>query len=260
MKNFRTWGQAPYKAAVIHGGPGAPGSLAPVAREMSEYLGVIEPLQTADSSEGQLAELAAVLQEHAALPVTLVGWSWGAILSYIAAARFPALVKKLVLIGTPPLDFANTPDLAQVWLDRLPEEKRIEYLSLENIVWGGAAGDKSASMARLFRLIAKAESYDPVPYKDEVLEYQVDINISVGLELRQLLASGELLKLGKKIACPVLAIHGDYDPRPARCVEQPLSRVIRDFKFVLLGKCGHYPWMEKYARENFLKVLRKEIA
>ena len=47
MRNFRLYGNKPYKIAVIHGGPGAPGEMAPVARELSSDYGVIEPLQTA---------------------------------------------------------------------------------------------------------------------------------------------------------------------------------------------------------------------
>ncbi len=33
MKNLRTYGAAPFGIAVVHGGPGAPGQMAPVARE-----------------------------------------------------------------------------------------------------------------------------------------------------------------------------------------------------------------------------------
>jgi len=259
MKNLRTWGKRPYKIAVIHGGPGAPGGMAPVARELSSITGVLEPLQTANSVDGQVVEISAVLKENGELPITLIGWSWGAILSYITAARYPALVRKLILIGTPPLEAKNVPDISLEWVNRLTEEERVEFFSLENFVWDGKEGDKSESMGKLFRLCARADSYDPIPYKDEVLEYQLDINISVGLELYKLQESGELTGLGREIACPVAAIHGDYDPRPAEAVKKPLSRVVKDFKFILLEKCGHYPWMEKYARDEFFRVLRREI-
>ena len=47
MKNPRLYGSAPFNIAVIHGGPGAPGEMAPVARELSSLRGVLEPLQTA---------------------------------------------------------------------------------------------------------------------------------------------------------------------------------------------------------------------
>ena len=34
MKNYRTWGNAPFTVAVIHGGPGVAGEMAPVADEL----------------------------------------------------------------------------------------------------------------------------------------------------------------------------------------------------------------------------------
>lgn len=40
MTNPRIYGKAPYSIVVIHGGPGAPGQVAPVARELSENFGV----------------------------------------------------------------------------------------------------------------------------------------------------------------------------------------------------------------------------
>jgi hypothetical protein len=54
MKNPRTYGITPYSIAVIHGGPGAPGQMAPVARELSRDYGVLEPLQTATTLDGQV--------------------------------------------------------------------------------------------------------------------------------------------------------------------------------------------------------------
>ena len=58
MKNLRVYGKAPYSVAVIHGGPGAPGSIAPVASELSKDIGVLEPLQ-AEAAGGGLVETSA---------------------------------------------------------------------------------------------------------------------------------------------------------------------------------------------------------
>lgn len=89
MKNLRTYGTPPFNLAVIHGGPGAPGEMAPVAKELSSLGGVLEPLQTKATLEDQLRELRAILEENGALPVTLIGFSWGAMLSFIFTARYP---------------------------------------------------------------------------------------------------------------------------------------------------------------------------
>ena len=54
MENFRMHGLAPYGVAVVHGGPGAEGEMRPVARKLSVDRGVLEPLQTETSVNGQL--------------------------------------------------------------------------------------------------------------------------------------------------------------------------------------------------------------
>jgi pimeloyl-ACP methyl ester carboxylesterase len=259
MKNIRIWGDKPYQVAVVHGGPGTPGHMAPVARELSKDMGILEPLQTKDTVDGQVEELADVLKKYADIPVVLVGHSWGAILSAITAARFPEIVKKLILIGAAPLDVKDAPDYTKIRFERLSEEKKAEVLSLGEYIWDGATEDKSKSLKRFFGLLARGDAYDLLPYEDEVLEYQLDINVSVGAEMGTLLTSGRYLELSRQITCPVVAIYGDYDPRPAELVRESFSRVHKDFEFILLEKCGHTPWTEKHARKKFFTVLRKEI-
>jgi hypothetical protein len=75
MNNLRTYGVTPFKIALVHGGPGAPGEMAPVARELSSEMGILEPLQTADSIDGQVEELKNVLETHGNPPLILVGFS-----------------------------------------------------------------------------------------------------------------------------------------------------------------------------------------
>ncbi|MFH1321005.1 MAG: alpha/beta fold hydrolase [Bacteroidota bacterium] len=99
MKNLRKYGTAPFTVAVVHGGPGAPGSIAPVARELSLNLGTLEPLQTSTSIEGQIHELLTVLEKHGDLPITLIGHSWGAWLCFIFTARHPLIVNKFINIA-----------------------------------------------------------------------------------------------------------------------------------------------------------------
>jgi pimeloyl-ACP methyl ester carboxylesterase len=259
MKNIRKWGKPPFKVAVIHGGPGAPGEMAPVARELAKAVGVLEPLQTKGSLEGQVQELRDVLKQNGNLPVVLVGWSHGATLGYILSARYPALIEKLVIVGAPSFEEKYMADILSDRLNRLTEEERAEVFNLEKCIWDRAEEDKNVSLKRLFQLYAKADSYDPLPHKDELLEIQLDVNISVGLETHKVLASGELLEMGKQITCPVVAIHGDYDTHLPEGVREPLARVLKDFRFILLEKCGHEPWLERYARDNFFKILKKEI-
>ena len=98
----------PYTVAVIHGGPGVAGEMAPVAREISRTYGVIEPLQTEWTLAGQVVELKNVLTRQGSLPVVLVGHSWGAMLGYIFAAKYPAMVKKTSHLSQPQYTHCST--------------------------------------------------------------------------------------------------------------------------------------------------------
>jgi pimeloyl-ACP methyl ester carboxylesterase len=259
MKNLRIYGNRPYSVAVLHGGPGYPGAMAPVARELSTDYGVLEPLQDADSIDGQVKELESVLRKNADLPVILVGWSWGSTLALITAAQHPNLVRKLILVCGAPLEKKYRENVFAEKLNRLSDDERAEVFSLQEIAYGDSPGDKAASLARLFEIFSKADSFDLLPHTDEVIEYQVDINKSVGIESHKLYTGNDLLKVLAGIRCSVIAINGDSDTRPAAGISEPLSRILKDFRYILLEKCGHMPWYERYARDRFYKILRKEI-
>ena len=260
MINLRKYGKKPYKVAVVHGGPGMPGHIAPVARELSKVIGVLEPLQTKDSFEGQVQELREVLEQHGDIPINLVGHSWGAFLSFIVTARCPALVKKLIIVGSGPFAEEYAANITPDRLNRLSEKDRIEAIEMIEVINNPASLDKDKPMARVAALFAKADTYSSLSYKNEVLEFSEKINRKVWAEAKNLRTSGEILELGRKITCPVVAVHGDYDPHLPEGVKAPLTRVLKDFRFILLEKCGHEPWIEKFARDKFFEILKKEIA
>ena len=261
MKNYRLWGKPPNKVVVVHGGPGAPGSMAPVARELSKDFGVMELLETASTVQGQIEELANVLNTQGELPVIIVGWSWGAALSYMTTAKHPELVKKLVLIGTSPVLARKgaRPDPLPIYLERFTEVEKAEFFRLVSNLRDEKTKDKNAEFGKLCRVIGNAEIFEPIPAKDDVIEYQFDINQAIGQELNKLILGRTLIEAGKKIECPVVAIQGDFDSNIAEELRDALSSVIKNFKFILLNKCGHSPWVEKYARDEFFKAMREEI-
>ena len=136
--------------------------MAPVARELSSVRGVLEPLQTAPSIEGQVQELRTVLQEKADLPVTLIGWSWGAMLGFIFAAQHPSFVAKLILVGSGVYEEKFAVNIMKTRLSRLNEEERAEAFSMMRKLEDPAVGDKNTLMATFGKLISKADSYDPL--------------------------------------------------------------------------------------------------
>ncbi len=245
--------------AVIHGGPGAAGEMAPVARELASGWGVLEPLQTEASLEGQIEELSSVLENNGDLPVTLIGFSWGAWLSFMFAASYPEMVKKLILVGSGPYEFRYTIGIQETRLIRLSEDERIEVKSLVDVLDNPSTEDKNAAFARFGALFSKADAYDPIKLESEEMDYRYEIFINVWKDAAELRMSGRLLEIGKHIQCPIVAIHGDYDPHPADGVQKPLSNIIKDFRFTLLENCGHMPWNERQARDKFYEILKEEL-
>ena len=68
MRPVRQWGPGPYPVAVIHWGPGAPGEMAHVARDLSQVKCVLEPFQNETTLEGQIQELRQSWQSMAKYP------------------------------------------------------------------------------------------------------------------------------------------------------------------------------------------------
>jgi pimeloyl-ACP methyl ester carboxylesterase len=260
MKSLRRYGHKPFNVAVIHGGPGAPGEMAPVARELSSYASVLEPLQTTPTIEGQVQELKAILEKNGDTPLTLIGFSWGAMLSFIFTARYPSVIKKLILIGSVAFEEKYAADIMRTRLDRLNDEERCEVLYLLETLSDPSIENKNTLMARFGELISRADSYDTLPHDSEVLLFQYDIYQSVWEQASELRSSGKLLQFGNRIKCPVVAIHGAYDPHLPEGVKGPLSRILKNFKFILLEECGHYPWFERRAKDKFYSILKNEIS
>ncbi len=260
MKNLRTYGSPPFKIAVLHGGPGAPGYMAPVAKELSESSGVLEPLQTKDTINGQVEELYTILNEHTQLPVVLIGHSWGGFLSIIFTSGYPELVSKLILISSGPFEEKYVSSIKQTRNSRLSETEKEEAKKIEIELNEPTASDKTELLVKLGNLTSRADSYDPIPANSEVIEYQTEIHNKVWNEAVIMRKEGKFIEMIKNLTCPVSAIHGDYDPHPYEGVREPFSSYVKDFEFILLKKCGHYPWLEKHAKDDFYEVLKKTLA
>lgn len=256
MENPRKYGKPPYKIIVVHGGPGAAGEMAPVARELSKGFGVLEPLQTRDSVDGQIREMSEVIKKNNK-QVVLIGWSWGAWLAALTAAKFPKLLKKLILVSSGPFEQKYAEGIMKTRIGRFSKEDKIIFdrvtQSLQN-----QKGNKNKLLKEFGDLLSGVDSFSEIKHKERI---KVDerINSNVWSEAEKLRKTGELLKKIEKISVPVIAIHGDYDPHPWQGVKIPLEKKVKDFKFIMLKKCGHHPWHEKYAKNSFYRILRQEI-
>ncbi|WP_320053201.1 alpha/beta hydrolase [uncultured Acetobacteroides sp.] len=229
----------------------------PVAEALSADFGILEPFQTKASIDGQIEELRQQLISNADLPAVLIGHSWGAWLVFLFASRYPALVKKLILVGSGSFENKYNQNLMEIRVQRLNKGDRADAEAL--MVQLSNENSDVKVLERFGKLMTMADSYDYLPDLDCSVVLNLAIHTSVWKEAAQLRDTGELVGCASKIKCPVVAFHGDYDSHPMVGVEQPLSERLSDFKMVKLAKCGHTPWNEKYAREEFFRLLKFEL-
>ena len=264
MVEFRNHGNSPYQVIVLHGGPGAWGEMAPVAEELSSEYGVIEPFFLEATVQDQLGELEQIITLHNLKRVILIGFSWGAWLGYLFASHYPELVKKLILVGSGPYEHHYYLELLQTRDNRMTATQKDLYSKILKKLQDPKEINKDEHISQLGTLCGKIDQYHSISVKkhlpfphfdlDRSAHFQQALNEVIGMR-----KSGELLKQAEQIICPVVAIHGDYDPHPAEGVKIPLERKIVDFKFILIKKCGHKPWTEKYARAQFFDIMKSVL-
>ena len=260
MVDVRLYGEAPYAAALIHGGPGAAGEMTPVARRLAANgLGVLEPLQTVDSVDGQIDELAETLAQFARLPATLLGYSWGAWLALLTAARYPERVEKLILVSSGSLEEHYARKTLEKRLQRLAPKARLEAQRLLGLLEGAPEAGGENALARLGEIFSRSDVFDPLPGAFEKVDVQMHIYQRVWEQAAGLRRSGELLRSAATVQCPVTAVHGDFDPHPWQGVKEPLEKVLPSFEFILIKDCGHKPWVERQACGPFYCSLIKTI-
>src|SRR5690349_21263564 len=209
--HIRTHGEPPYRILVVHGGPGAAGDLFPVARRLATQRGVLEPMQTAESVPGQVLELSTQIERRADAPVILVGHSWGAWLAAMVTAEHPDLVRKLILIGSGAFEEKYVPMLRERRMERLTNAERVEFESLAQRLNKRDAPE--GALTRLGELADKTDLADPVEVETAPYATPLDgqtIYASVWPEAAALRRDGKLLHALRRVACPVVAIHGEF--------------------------------------------------
>lgn len=73
MTNYKNHGNLPYKAIVVHGGPGAPGCCAKLCRELSGEFGILEHLQKGHSIQKLIEELYEIILRFNLEKTVLIG-------------------------------------------------------------------------------------------------------------------------------------------------------------------------------------------
>lgn len=246
IMNCREYGNKPYKVIVIHGGPGAIGSCAGICRGLSDEFGVIEIFQSKNSILELVNEMLDVIKSYKLNQVILIGHSWGAWLSFIFTSLHPEYVSKLILVGSGLFDTKYYPQLIKASKVKIMPDEQKHDIQLANL-YSGNMKYNPYSYCLLPNLPEDTISFN---------EQQCNLLLNEIIPIRD---SGELLSYSEKIICPVVAIHGRNDPHIAEGIKIPLEKHLPDFKMFILEKCGHEPWKEYYAKDEFFKILKNEL-
>lgn len=242
--------------ALLHGGPGAPGEMASLARGLADRFTVLEPLQRRSGGAlltvaRHVEDLAAVLPEGAAL----VGWSWGAMLALSFTAAHPGRVRSLALVGCGTYDETSRGAYERALAGRLGEAglRRVEELRRRMAGASGTQGDRL--LAALGRLMEEAQAVELLPGTGDPGRVDRQGHEETWSDVLRLQAEGIEPAAFASIRCPVLMLHGDDDPHPGPATCDLLRRFIPQVQYRGLPRCGHRPWAERHAREPFLAAL-----
>lgn len=248
----RFYGTAPYKVILVHGGPGAIGSLKGFAEELSKRLkiGVVEALQSQYTVDELVEELHEQISENCSEKAVLIGHSWGAWLVAFLAEKYPEIVRKIILVGSGPLEDRYVPEIGERRTQNLSEENRPIF---ERLVNNCATDEDMRKIPKVF------EQSDNFCLENRELHCadrtDSEMHNVIWSEAAKLRSAGELLKVFKRIQCPICLVQGAQDPHPVRGVTIPLQENNIKCQTYVLEKCGHSPFMERYAREEFYRIL-----
>ena len=252
---IRMYGSAGPWVIVLHGGPGAPGYMAPVARALADGFRVLEPFQrTAGAEPLTVARHVADLREivvsrcGGARPA-LVGHSWGAMLALAFASAHPDLSGPIALVG------CGTFDLAARAHYRATVDARIGSEAMAHLT---AATDPDERLRLMAEIYPKADQFDALPEENPSDEGPFDArgHEETWSDMMRCQAEGLYPAAFSRVRGPVIMLQGAYDPHPGAMIRELLARVMPQVEYKEWERCGHYPWRERACREDFLAVLK----
>ncbi|MBI4307584.1 MAG: alpha/beta hydrolase [Chloroflexi bacterium] len=258
MIQYRSYGTSGQFVVVLHGGPGAPGNMAPVAGALSDRFRVLEPWQRGSGGEPltvarHVADLHELIEARCGeAPPALVGHSWGAMLALAYAAAHLSHVAALALIGCGTFDPMARARMTAILDERMDDAVRRQLeLSQEQYP------DPDERLRFRARLTLKLSSYDLISTDLGDEPPDARSNRESWDDMVRLQEVGIYPAAFAAIGAPVIMLHGAVDPHPGGMIRQGLQSYLPQLEYREWERCGHYPWLERAVRDEFYSVLRQ---
>lgn len=194
----------------------------------------------------QVADLAAVIAEFGLAPLTLIGYSWGALLAMLysieaAAGRAGPAAEQLVLIDPAPVTRAFR-DRFEAEFNRRQASSAIRAMREALAASGLRDRDPEAYRQRAFELSVAGYFADPLMAHD-LTPFRVLSRIQQSIW--ESLGDFDLTRNGMldSIHVPTLITHGRQDPIPLESSEAAAAALRA--RLVILEDCGHVPYVEQ---------------
>ncbi len=242
---------------VLHGGPGAPGSAALTAKGLAEKFTVYEPWQRPSgdvplSVALHVSDLYQLISDTCGdrLPA-LVGESWGAMLALAYAAEHPDMAGPLVLVGCGTFDNGSRLKALETRKCRIRD-----YIKLHP----EHASDLDLPIeAQIMKWHEMTDNYDcvvDIAENSDAGALDMNAHTETWRDMIRCQEKGLYPGAFTAIKSPVIMLHGGYDPHPGRMIRDELMPYIPQLEYHEFDKCGHSPAKEKYAKDEYFRLMR----
>jgi pimeloyl-ACP methyl ester carboxylesterase len=231
--------------------------MAPVARALADQFRVLEPLQRGSGGEPltvaqHIVDLnTTIISRCGGARAALIGSSWGAMLALAFAAAHPDRAGPLVLVGCGTFDPQARTRLEENLGARIDAalQRRIDRLATD-------ITDPDERLRKMGDLLLPAYSHDPVTGSLAGVYCDARAHRETWGDMLHLQAEGTYPAAFSAISSPVLMLHGAVDPHPGTMIRDSLTPSIPHLEYHEWQRCGHYPWLERHAMEEFFELLK----
>jgi pimeloyl-ACP methyl ester carboxylesterase len=117
------------------------------------------------------------------------------------------------------------------------------------------AQDPDERLRRKAELLLPAYAHDLITTDLELEGVDARANRETWDDMLRLQAAGVYPQAFAGITAPVLMLHGARDPHPGRAIRDSLAPYMPQLEYYEWQQCGHYPWLERAVRDDFLATL-----